>query len=1250
LAEAVNEGEYLIPRLNRKQRALAIEGPVKVGGAEISPRLKQQLLNDIGDDPDQLPILQHALMRMWDYWLNNANREQALDLDHYNGIGRMTEALSRHGDEVYEELPDDNHRLLCMKLFKAITEKQGDGRGVRRPLPFSEIDEITGHQRKKMLTVIDAYRPIGRTFIMPGENVKIHDKIIIDISHESLMRVWQRLKNWVNDEADSARIYIRLCETAQLHNRGEAGFYRDPDLKIALAWRDNNKPNANWGTRINDSFELAMRFLDDSSEDFEAEQKAKEEARKRELEQAKALAKAERERAEIQRKSAKRNKVFAVFLFGLACLAGLLAYQANQAEKRAVASEGQAKTALSEAKMVEAELYINGNEPRVGASLLAKAYNENKNYSALIKRNITVVDTQPLPQFNGVLIEDNNSLILYDGRGVKFSDDNTKVGMLHKKKGNSGLNVYNLRDNKLIFSSDKYNACETFEFSPDGNLVTISVEKLNGVNAVSIYNVVTGKKVQELKVANKVTHTDVSNNSEIISAGTDNGEVYIWRSPEFEPNLINKTDSEIWEVRISPNSQYLAAIPYKDRANYKLLFFNLNDNSLVPSELYSSPDDRQRWWVECHFSKSGDYLVLLGGSDQEGCITVYDGKSGSMIWSDEATHTKTVFECDFSADETLLATASLDMTSRIWDIDTGEQYVKPLQHNAGLWHCRFSPDQTKLVASDYSAGIVVWDVKKGTVIQNTMRQESPVLGVSPTLDNNGVYAVLLNGKLISLGVKQRNRLPILLTHERQITNSLMLPDDHLATSGQDGKVKVWNLNNIGEFNVMPVQEDVWKLQYSIEAKELFGVMASSWLTAEGVVSWSWPDLKESKKYIFPKNSSRASVHPNGDLVAYTNKRNYEVKLYSFRQGKVIHTIRDHSDFIPAIEFSPDGKKMITTCMDEQARVYDIEKLDNPPLVITYGFSYGAGVVFSSDSKYFALRTTIGSDATIAKLFAIDDASKIAEFPHDSAVRDLLFSEDGSMIYTCSRSGELKVWDVTKGGELVLTAKQNEPIGSVLPNTNNGNLLITIDKETDCRVWDVKLGKVIDGPFKGMPGCDYWFIKLHTSKTLNGFVGYYGPTALAYWPEPLSFNSEIEIGNDIIDFSKMYIGGTMDVNSSFQSANIPSAELIDRAEKINPNNAILRQWKSWFLSNDKATINSPNIGLSRSDYLSFLRRQNTKQSLEEALIVDSSDTDVLELYGDHLLKRSKADGLSVGVKHTLNKRGNWYLNRAATLKK
>ena len=66
LPEAVNDGQYLVPRMTREELRAAITGPVAVGGAEIAPRLVQRLLNDVGDDPDQLPVLQHALMRTWD--------------------------------------------------------------------------------------------------------------------------------------------------------------------------------------------------------------------------------------------------------------------------------------------------------------------------------------------------------------------------------------------------------------------------------------------------------------------------------------------------------------------------------------------------------------------------------------------------------------------------------------------------------------------------------------------------------------------------------------------------------------------------------------------------------------------------------------------------------------------------------------------------------------------------------------------------------------------------------------------------------------------------------------------------------------------------------------------------------------------------------------------------------------------------------------------------------------------------------
>ena len=63
LPEAINDGQYLTPRLSREQQKSTITGPVAVGGGKIAPRLVQQLLYDVGDNPDQLPILQHALMR-----------------------------------------------------------------------------------------------------------------------------------------------------------------------------------------------------------------------------------------------------------------------------------------------------------------------------------------------------------------------------------------------------------------------------------------------------------------------------------------------------------------------------------------------------------------------------------------------------------------------------------------------------------------------------------------------------------------------------------------------------------------------------------------------------------------------------------------------------------------------------------------------------------------------------------------------------------------------------------------------------------------------------------------------------------------------------------------------------------------------------------------------------------------------------------------------------------------------------------
>ncbi len=72
LPEAINHGLYLVPRLTRSQLREAITAPAAVGGATISPRLAQRLLNDAGTDPDMLPVVQHALLRTWEIWAQAA--------------------------------------------------------------------------------------------------------------------------------------------------------------------------------------------------------------------------------------------------------------------------------------------------------------------------------------------------------------------------------------------------------------------------------------------------------------------------------------------------------------------------------------------------------------------------------------------------------------------------------------------------------------------------------------------------------------------------------------------------------------------------------------------------------------------------------------------------------------------------------------------------------------------------------------------------------------------------------------------------------------------------------------------------------------------------------------------------------------------------------------------------------------------------------------------------------------------------
>lgn len=283
LAEAVNDGMYLIPRMTRDQRKEAISGPVAVGGAQIAPRLVNRILNEVGDSPDQLPIMQHALMRTWNCWEHDHAADEPLDLRHYEAIGAMAEALSRHAEEAYAELPGDRYREIAKRLFQSLTEKGGDNREVRRPTRIAEIMERTHSELADVLLTVECFRQPGRSFLMPPSDIPLTEHSIVDISHESLIRGWQRLCEWVQEESTSAETYRRLAETAAYYAHDQAGLLTNPELSVALAWRQREQPSSAWARRYRGDFDQAMRFLETSALAHEAEAVEKERRRVHEL-------------------------------------------------------------------------------------------------------------------------------------------------------------------------------------------------------------------------------------------------------------------------------------------------------------------------------------------------------------------------------------------------------------------------------------------------------------------------------------------------------------------------------------------------------------------------------------------------------------------------------------------------------------------------------------------------------------------------------------------------------------------------------------------------------------------------------------------------------------------------------------------------------------------------------------------------------------------------------------------------------
>ncbi len=266
-SDILNNSSFLVSPMSGKGFREAITGPIKAAGAEIDNDLVELLVSEVSECSDQLLVLQHFMLRLWIRWKEMNEPGRPVDMTDYSSIGTMKNAISRFADEVYFGL-DQNGKTICEKMFRIITGKNPSNKNIRYPSSFRELRLSIPCNEDELVKVIEGFRNPAFSFLNPAYSVPLTDETIIDLSHESLIHLWDKLYNWTEEEASSVQVYLRLSEASALYQQGKAGLMKEPDLQAAISWRDKNKPTPGWARKYDPAFERAMVYLRTSEREY----------------------------------------------------------------------------------------------------------------------------------------------------------------------------------------------------------------------------------------------------------------------------------------------------------------------------------------------------------------------------------------------------------------------------------------------------------------------------------------------------------------------------------------------------------------------------------------------------------------------------------------------------------------------------------------------------------------------------------------------------------------------------------------------------------------------------------------------------------------------------------------------------------------------------------------------------------------------------------------------------------------------
>lgn len=265
LAEAVNARQYLLPPMSTADLLRAIREPAALFGGSVEAALAERLAHDAAE-PDGLPLVQHALMRL--HAAQGSSDGWRLGAQDYPADG-LSGLLSRHADEVAllagQQAGAD--AALVERLFRALTAVTAEGQVVRRPQPMARLADVCGVPPAAMARVVDVFRADGVSFLTARHRSgALAGEEWIDIGHEALVRCWARLSDprsgWLVHEVRDGLIWRALLVQAESYEADAHNVLSETTTEERRQWLAGR--NEAWADRHGGGWARVQALIDGS--------------------------------------------------------------------------------------------------------------------------------------------------------------------------------------------------------------------------------------------------------------------------------------------------------------------------------------------------------------------------------------------------------------------------------------------------------------------------------------------------------------------------------------------------------------------------------------------------------------------------------------------------------------------------------------------------------------------------------------------------------------------------------------------------------------------------------------------------------------------------------------------------------------------------------------------------------------------------------------------------------------------------